>query len=379
MKRIALFVFAWLIVSGFPLRMEAYFDPLAKPNNFHGIHILFPSELESANELVNSDSGKWGYVTIPIQTGDRDLEKWQKFMDECKKLQVIPILRLSTEADYQNTSVWSIPTEEDILDFANFLNSLDWPIENRYIVVFNEVNRFDEWGGQTPDPKKYADLLSYAVDTFKSKSGDFYVIMAGLDNAAPNDQKDYYDNFFYIREMADYNPEVFKKIDGFASHSYPNPDFSQPPLPGKREGITTYQFEYELINSYSEKKVPAFILETGWHSEKLGEAKVAEYYKTAYSEIWDKDKDKIVAITPFLLNSQGGSFDTFSFIRNGQETQYYKYATESEKVKGEPIIKAVQQIATAQVSALQTKTFNRVSLANTMGNELVINYIKFFF
>lgn len=379
MKKVVLCLFLWLAVLIFPKSSYAIFDPLERANNFHGIHILFPSELEGANKLVNSTSGEWGYVTIPIQSGDKDLEKWQNFMDECKRLKLIPIIRLSTEAYYQNTNVWRIPTDSDILDFANFLNSLQWPIENRYVVVFNEVNRFDEWGGESPDPKRYSDILSYSVDVFKEKSPDFYIIMAGLDNASPNDREQYMDNFVFIREMEENNPEIFKKIDGFASHSYPNPDFSQPPLPGKREGITTYQFEYELINKNSGKKVPAFILETGWHSEKLGEAKVAEYYKTAYREIWDKDKDKIVAITPFLLNSQGGSFDTFSFIRNGQETQYYRDASASEKVKGAPLIEEVKKLAIAATADLQTKSFIGVAKTPNLGNELIISYVKFFF
>ncbi|MFI5265547.1 MAG: hypothetical protein ACHQT7_02265, partial [Candidatus Levyibacteriota bacterium] len=34
-------------------------DPLSRPNNFVGIHILFPQELEQAKNLVNSSGGQW--------------------------------------------------------------------------------------------------------------------------------------------------------------------------------------------------------------------------------------------------------------------------------------------------------------------------------
>lgn len=379
-KKILLFL---CLVLAFQLSCSsvgAIYDPLSRPNNFYGIHILFPAELEGASNLVNSTNGEWGYVTIPIQAGDKDLEKWQDFMDHCRKLKLIPILRLSTEADPHNKEVWRIPQETDILDFANFLSSLKWPIENRYIVFFNEINRFDEWGGVTPDPVVYTDLLNYGIDTFKEKNGNFFIIMGGLDNAAPNDGVKYIDNFVYIREMQKANPEIFKKLDGFASHSYPNPDFSQPPLLNKREGVTTYKFEYDLINSYAEKKVPAFILETGWHSDKLGEGKVANYYKIAYDEIWGKDRDKIVAVTPFLLNSQGGgSFDTFSFIKNGRETEYYKEASGSEKTKGMPLMERIENIASIPQVVLHTKKFIKTQSLNEVGNEFIINYIKFFF
>ena len=106
-------------------------------------------------------------------------------MDEAKKLHVIPILRLATEADTSNTKVWREPTEYDIVNFANFLNSLNWPVKNRYIVVFNEVNRGDEWGASL-SADEYAHILVFAIDVFKSKSPNFFMINAGLDNAAPN-------------------------------------------------------------------------------------------------------------------------------------------------------------------------------------------------
>ncbi len=51
----------------------AIYDPLSVSNNRFGIHILNPSEVEKAAELVNSSGGDWGYVTIPIRANDRDL------------------------------------------------------------------------------------------------------------------------------------------------------------------------------------------------------------------------------------------------------------------------------------------------------------------
>ena len=64
----------------FPANAYATEYPLNKPNNKVGIHILFDHELPKAAELVNSNSGDWGYVTIPIQVGDKDLGKWQKLV-----------------------------------------------------------------------------------------------------------------------------------------------------------------------------------------------------------------------------------------------------------------------------------------------------------
>ncbi len=377
-----LFTVAFLLAVAYtvPEHSFALFDPISRPNNFNGIHILFPTELSQAAQLVNSTNGQWGYVTIPIQTGDKDIEKWQAFMDEAKRLKLIPIIRLATEADRQNTAVWAKPTMTDILDFANFLNSLNWPVENRYVIVYNEINRFDEWAGEPPNPKEYADLLSYAVEVFKDRNPNFYIVMGGLDNASPNDRVRYMDNMVYLREMVEYNPEIFNKIDAFSSHSYPNPGFIAPPLKNKLEGITTYQFEYNLINSYTVNKKPVFITETGWDSKKLPESVIASYYKTAYENFWNKDRDKIVAITPFLLNSQGGgAFDIFSFVKDGRQTQYYTVAEKMEKTKGDPLLEAVKGIATQKITEFSTLIVPKAVFHDEIAKQLVIDIVKVFF
>lgn len=378
-KFFTFFVVVFLFLFVFQCNSNAFYDPLSRPNNFHGIHILFPSELSDARTLVNSNNGEWGYVTIPIQAGDKDIDKWQKFMDDCKTYKLIPIIRLATQADPQNTAVWSKPSYFDIIDFANFLNSLNWPVENRYIIVFNEVNRFDEWSGEPPNPKEYADILSYTAEVFKDRDPNFYIIMSGLDNASPNDRVKYMDNFVFLNEMVKYNPEIFNKIDAFASHSYPNPGFVEPPLANKREGITTYQFEYNLINSHTTSKKPVFITETGWDSTKLPESVIASYYKISYANFWDKDKDKIVAITPFLLNSNGGAFDTFSFIKSGRQTAYYAESVNIEKTKGQPLLEAVKGIAVKKISQFKNLVVTTHKKDRFVAQNVVVDFIKLFF
>ncbi len=359
-------------------KVNATYDPTTKPNNIFGIHILFPSELSKASELVNSNGGQWGYVTIPIQYEDRDLEKWQKFMDDAAQNKITPILRLATSPYYKNTAVWRVPEDSDILDFANFLNSLEWPTKNRYVLLFNEVNRFDEWGGGTPNPARYADFVSYAVDTFKSRSNDFFVIAGGFDNASPNDGHQYLDNLVFIRQMGLLNPEVFKKIDGFASHSYPNPNFAQPPSKTKQEGTSTYRFESEIVNEFAESQKPIFITETGWNAEVLPQSVIAKYFEMTMTDIWGQDKN-IIAVTPFVLESQGGPFDKFTFIKGGQFTEYAKAYQSLKKVKGEPIINSNIDKKTSNLSQKveQSYKFNIINdVGSPLSSPLLRNYLK---
>lgn len=316
-------------------RAYAIEDPLSIPNNKIGVHILFDSELPAAAQLVNANGGDWGYVTIPIQAGDKDLTKWQNFMDNAKTLHVIPIIRLATEGDYFNTSVWRKPTDEDILDFANFLDSLDWPVKNRYIVVFNETNRGDEWGGSA-NPEEYANILYLAISTFKAKNPDYFIISAGLDNGAPNDGDSYINEYNYIRQMNDAVSGIFGQVDGIASHSYPNPGFSQPPNLYSSRGTNSFHFEQQLADYLGKKTLPAFITETGWSGDALSDDIRAAYLQEALSSVWDDNS--VVAVTPFVLQADGGPFQQFAFIANGQQTKSFQFLKSLQKSQGKPTI-----------------------------------------
>lgn len=325
-------------------------NPLAVANNKIGMHILDVSELPQAAQLINSNGGDWGYVTIPIQAGDEDLVKWQKFMDDCKKYRVIPIIRLATEGDYFNTQVWSKPTENDVVDAANFLNSLEWPTKNRYVIVYNEVNRGDEWGGNA-DPTEYAHLLSFAVSVFKSKSSDFFIISAGLDNAAPNQGQIYINEYNFLTQMNQAVPGIFNQVDGFSSHSYPNPGFSQSPDTTSTMGVGSFMHERDLIRSMSNKTLPVFITETGWSSQSVPADTIVQYYDQTFKTIWNDPG--IVAITPFLLNAGAGPFEQFSFIANGGfKTKQYQYFYSMPKIKGVPSFPTHQVLA----DSIQSRT-----------------------
>ena len=317
-----------------PQTAFAITDPLAQPNNKFGIHILDDFELSEAAKLINSNGGDWGYVTIPITINDTNHEKWEKFMENCKTFHIIPILRLATEGEQTNSGIWREGTRADIVKLADFLATLDWPIQNRYIIVFNEVNRSDEWGGKV-NPADYAELLSFTTTVFKSKSPDFFIISAGLDNAAPNQGSKFMDEYEYMKDMQLAIPGIFNQIDGLASHSYPNPGFSQPPATDSARGVSSFRYERELAESLSNKKLPVFITETGWSADAVSDAKRAEYYKETFQTIWNDPG--IVAITPFLFEAKYGPFQKFSFLTNNNtETQQYDAVKTLAKVQGDP-------------------------------------------
>ena len=310
-------------------------DQFTIANNKFGVHILFTTELSDAARLVNSSGGDWGYITIPIQAGDKDLDKWQKFMNEAKERHIIPIIRLASENYYFDTRVWRKPAYDDLLDFANFLNSLNWPIKNRYIVIFNEVNRGDEWEG-VPNPSEYAKILSYAFDVFKQRSEDFFIISAGLDNAAANVPGKSQNQYDFMVEMNNEIPGIFGKIDGLASHSYPNPAFSTAPWIVTNKSISSFKFEQELSYELSGKKLPVFITETGWSKDKLPENQIASYFNYAFGSLWNDES--VIAVTPFLLHAGAPPFSQFSLLDGGGDyNEISKMLQKIPKIKGKPI------------------------------------------
>lgn len=281
-----------------------------------GVHILEASEIDLARKLV----GENGYVTVVIRADDRSLEKWQAFMDKCRELKLIPIVRLATYPKGEN---WVKPTIFEPVDFANFLNSLEWPVKERLVIVYNEPNRAQEWGGEL-NPSEYAYQLLSTIDRLKRLSSDFIVMSAGFDAAAPNNHT-LMDEFNFLWQMQMAIPGIFQKINAWSSHSYPNPAFAQNPwYQNGKMGIRGYQHELAFLQyNFGVWGLPIYITETGWDQEIVGEKAVADYFESAFKEIWTEPYLK--AITPFLLTAGAGDFKKFSLTNsNGQPNDVFK-------------------------------------------------------
>src|SRR5258708_39853302 len=114
-----------LLFTIFPVSSaKAAYDPLSVPNNKIGIHLISPnsSEADSAKNLVNAN-GDWGYVTVIIENKDKDHDKWQTFFNQLRRDHLIPLVRIATEVQGQ---AWRKPSDGEIQQWADFLNSLTW-------------------------------------------------------------------------------------------------------------------------------------------------------------------------------------------------------------------------------------------------------------
>lgn len=355
---------------------QAYQIP--QPNNKFGIHILFPEEIEKAAKLVNSN-GDWGYVTIPIQSYDRDLAKWQNFMDSCKKYHLIPIIRLAT---YPEGNTWAKPTLFDTLDWPNFLDSLEWPTKDRLVILYNETNHSQEWGGEI-SPEDYATHINDIIDQFKKRSQDFVLLNGAQDLSAPNSSVTI-DEFTYFRRMNNAVPGIFKKFDGWASHSYPQPAFSGRPEDVGRKSIVGYKEELAFLDrEFGIKNLPVFITETGWEDNSIPKYMIGEFYKKAFTEVWTEQN--IIAVTPFLLSAGSGGFEGFSFLSpSGEEQDSYKAIASLPKLKGNPTLNSTpvvlgeQKTNEALITPLPTSKTSVVSLEKIKDFVSWAAHLKFF-
>ncbi len=322
---------------------SAVVDPFSATNNKFGIHIISPSPDESspAASLVNTN-GDWGYITVIIAQNDKKTDKWQEFFNDLRRRHLIPIVRLATETEGQN---WKRPNPDDANSWADFLNSLNWPTKNRYVIIFNEPNHAREWGGMV-DARSYAQILDKWIGTLKDRSEDFFVLNGGFDASAPNEPPNYADEVIFLRQMNKEIPGIFEKLDGWVSHSYPNPGFVGSPNGVGRGTVRGWFWELQQLRSLGvTKNLPVFITETGWkHAEGINydyrlptSDVVSKYFEQAFNGAWNNNR--IVAVTPFLLNYQQVPFDHFSFQIPDSKEFYPQFdlLKNMPKNKGQPI------------------------------------------
>jgi hypothetical protein len=319
---------------------EAVYNPLSVPNNKYGIYVLNTADLEKAANLVNSNGGDWGYVTLVIRKDEMVNSQWQDIFDKLRRLHLIPIVRIAT---IQDKNGWQVPDSDDIDDWADFLDSLNWVIKNRYIIIGNEPNHASEWGGKI-DPEGYSDYYIEFAKALKNKSEDFFVIPAGLDASAPNNETHMSETTFLTRVL-EANEDYFNYVDGWSSHSYPNPEFAGSAYDTGRGTVRTFEWELDYLKSLGiEKDLPVFITETGWaHSGVLrrdgipDEEYISDNIKIAFENAWNNDR--IVAVTPFVLNYKEEPFEKFSWVKsNGRDNyKFYDEVVNIKKHYGYPI------------------------------------------
>jgi len=316
----------------------AFYDnkpELFEPNNKFGLYIYAERQdfFEIASKIVNSSGGEWGYVLIPYNVKDRDFKRWSRVFDDLTRLKLIPVIQL-----------WDVTLDKyksETIGSAKFLDRFDWPTKYRYISVYKKPNDKHFWYGKV-DPEGYVEILDFTIDTFRKQNKDFR-IMNGAFNVSASTNSVSLASFEYKKRMNKKVPGICNKLDAWASHSYPQPNFSGDPLDTGRWSIRAYEKELEFLRQELgvTKELPVFITETGWaHMEGVNDDlsflpadKVAENFKIAFEKVWLLDK-RVRAVMPFTIK-YNPPFDHFSWIKEDYKTFY----PQAETIKNMPKIK----------------------------------------
>ena len=348
--------------------------------NKRGVHLLLTdgwvdwpqsvwrAHMQAASEVV----GEWGYVTEVVYWGDLDVAHWQYFMDLCAEFRLVPIVRLAGIPDPQLPGWHPPPADADgsfvgaASAYADFIVALEWPTAQPIIVVGNEPNHGDEWGG-VADPAAYARWLIAVANALHERHPTALVLNAGFDTFTPHTNGRSFNGMVHLDAesfmdgMVSAEPNVFTYIDAWTSHPYPlgafvappwqqttqfdymhgaiNPAHVEPPPTIHNRGINGYEWELWKLAQYGVTDLPVFITETGWRFGVGGypSAEQAAIYldlamhgnNGRYPNLpadgwlpWQAD-ERVVAVTPFAFNGSRDKWAHTSWLEVGDDGEIF--------------------------------------------------------
>jgi hypothetical protein len=299
--------------------------------------------LSAVSQIVNSSGGDWGYVTVLLDDGDwQNPAPIQRFLDDANRYHLIPILRLAT---HQDGAFWVKPAPDQAARWKKFLTGLKWYTPAVYLVVGNEPNLGIEWGGQ-PNPQEYARYLESFLDTFADVRDRFKILNAPLDLSNLT-KPGMMDEFEFLAAMKAEVPDIFTRLDGWASNPYQFFD---------DRGIRYTYRGYSLELDYIGVNLPVFITESyiGFVDDPQV---VANYYETAFN-YWLKDS-RVVAATPHFYNPEAKVFWMFDADAAGNPINLSPTAVKLRqipKVAGTPNFLTTLSTATTPAGATAAMT-----------------------
>ena len=286
--------------------------------NILGVHLLlddgrnlwptsiWADHVAAARAIVGPD----GFVVQLVRSDDLDVDRWQLWLDLCARHRLQPILRLATTYD-REAGYWRAPPADVdegyatvATDYARFVAALRWPTDRHPVLVGNEPNHGDEWSGRA-DPAAYARFLADVADALHATDPAALVLNAPLDPYSPHTNDlpfingfTYVDSESFLDEMRAAVPDVFERLDGWASHPYPTGPLANGPwdqtyqidringavntnamtaVPGLfNRGINGYEWELAKLETYGITELEVWITETGWRHAESADAAASD-------------------------------------------------------------------------------------------------------
>lgn len=340
----------------------------APGRQLRGVHLLLDdgavqwpvSVWDEHLDYARAFTGPGGFVVELVRADDLDVQKWQRLIDLAEARQLRTVLRLATWQD--PASGWWVAPPKDpdgvgyreiAARYARFVGSLRTR-DGLDVIVGNEPNRADEWGGR-PDPAEYARYLADVGRALHAAApGRVRVLNAALDGFAPDSGGKViggsrsYDTASFLRGLHAAEPGVWEVVDVWATHAYPLGPFSEgpgrrefriddlalggprlttPPFPGLyNRGINAYRWELFVLSSLGvTRRLPVLVTEAGWRHQsgaassadsagaRLSAEQASEYLRLAFEgdpsaasyeqpwTPWEQDRD-VIGVAVFALD-----------------------------------------------------------------------------
>jgi len=317
---------------------------VADPGSRFGIGLVGPgSQLDW--DLAADLDGPGGHVRVILAGITRDTTgpdpSWVDAIDAVYDRGQIPVVRLAApwgSADQRDAS-----DDAAHLDYHSLAAAYARVVEGLprraglplWIEVLNEPNLCYEWKctagsgdgggdqlGYATTAHEYAALLRDTADALHA-IGDprIKVINAGLAPGGAASCQCGGDGYTagvtsrdFLTEMKAQVPDVFDRLDGFASHACPAQGEGWGffvPYDQAGPGLHWYARELEIVG----RDLPVLITETGWTTDGGGSREqIAGWTVQAYQDVWLTDP-RIVAVMPFMLRD--AAWDAFGWAAPG--------------------------------------------------------------
>jgi len=323
----------------------------APPANRYGIGYV--NEGNAADhDLTARLAGPGGWVLLIFADVRPDRHaaeaSWKQSVADAYARDLIPVIRMAPPwGDRRVRNMGESPTSYKALGaayrdiIADLPRRAGWPL---YVHVHNEPNLCYEWQcdagsgwlDETTLASEYAHMLADVADAIHSLGDPLVKVTNGAlapgsvlacECAYPNDggYQGGTTALTYLAKMKAAVPDVFNKIDVFASHSYPSEGEGWGFFCDYDAAMPGLKFFEKELQAIGKPAMEVIISETGWATEGDGHSwsrdQIAQFTVKAYQNVW-LTHPNILGVTPFMLRDP--AWDRFAWV-DGASQPYPVY------------------------------------------------------
>lgn len=185
------------------------------------------------------------------------------FIRDAERAKQKVILRVDTPPGWANGNGGDHAPPIDVEDYGRFLRALASYLKGRVVAyeIWNEPNLASEWGGRTPNPDEYVELLKAAYKGVKAGDPAAKVISAGLATTAGDGERAMND-LDYLRGM--YAAGARDYFDVLGSHPY---GFGSAPEELSGDGVHFFrraEAQRQVMVDNGDERKQIWATELGW-------------------------------------------------------------------------------------------------------------------